>query len=1106
MGQLKISDMLSSSQHSRPSSRRSATPHSSQPAASSSAGALGAHSNALGEHRPLSRSAGSTPLNRPTRPGATLPPLGDSDSRPAASRSTPISTKASQVKGKRQAKGVEDQVLQTPPQAQTRIAQSSASQHTPIRAAQLLSQGSSPHTPLPISSDSSSSDLNSDCEIQHVQPSPSVKRKVPATNPRGRPKKKTKGEQARPSQQPSASTGRNPAAGASRTASVPPQAPPPHLSSNSSLSNRASSVSTRAKPAIKAKFLPRQDDESDCYIEKVRPSPKRHRLSQQQKANVKRRRIINTKGISTSVGMASSLANEQEDSECEIVKIAPSPKRQTSSIPVAADSDADDESPEHPKPQTSRKIATPRKKQDALSNLAGNPRAPVAPAATPTRNQSQVSHGEAIDLTQDPTSDDSSAEETPATRPLAAQSLPAQRDSCSTQSSQAVGPESSTIPGSVREHAPSPEEGSQSDNQPLTPPPPSDDLTGPLMSFLDERLASMVTERDPAPESRDDMPHSTAPQYPYDDTELVRVKLESQDDMRPTKQEASSNPRIPSDIKKSMSSSGDDNDDSSLESSSDEMPGLSDNDLPQSTHEHYLGRSDFKDAPLIGEEKTAESASSPVSYQISSDGSEDLRSSPPASYELPLLDDNSPKSIKAEPETGPDDESDFDDLKDDLPRSVSNFRERLASSSSYVLKPVYSGDQLDPYSEPGTPGSFRPHHRDSLLGLRSILKVSKTQSGCKGGKETALSPFANISPLSGAEHALSSPSERNEPEREPISPKKRPITQGSTPAGFSNKPKSLADLRSRSWLPPRPNALKRPATPVPKNARGSWMEQRKRLTPLSPITKSQPSDDSDDSVSSQGTPSKPPTQRPTAGKQKVAKIDKPDKTLDTEQSKDNLQEELEGQQLEPVANNWSSPPREIKPQVIRDGVSEHAIKPAVARFEKKVAAGKGFNHTKPSSSNRKYRWKVDWTMPVVQTERSSRAMASELKHRGIKTDRQYGNFWYNLTMKYSRLAGSHVPLFTAKKKALDDFVEEAMQNERSRKREKVRKTKKQEKQEQRKQPEGVEAFLLAGDTDEESKSDASECTGEDLIAKMRADTEKQRKLTGGGTSCRRRRS
>ncbi|KAJ3513432.1 hypothetical protein NM208_g15189 [Fusarium decemcellulare] len=279
----------------------------------------------------------------------------------------------------------------------------------------------------------------------------------------------------------------------------------------------------------------------------------------------------------------------------------------------------------------------------------------------------------------------------------------------------------------------------------------------------------------------------------------------------------------------------------------------------------------------------------------------------------------------------------------------------------------------------------------------------------------------------------------------------------------------------------------------------------KRLTSLSPITKSQPSDDSDDSVSSQGTPSKPPTQRPTPGRQKAAKIDKPDKTLDTGKSEDNLQEELEGQQLDPAANSWSSPPREIKPSLIRDGVSEHAIKPTIARFEKKVAAGRGFNHTKPSSSNRKYRWKVDWTMPVVQTERSSRAMASELEHRGIKTDRQYGNFWYNLTMKYSRLAGSHVPLFTAKKKALGDFVEEAMQNERSRKREKARKTKKQKKQEQKKQPEGVEAFLLTGDTDEESKSDDSVCTGEDLIAKMRADTEKQRKLTGGGTSCRRRR-
>lgn len=263
---------------------------------------------------------------------------------------------------------------------------------------------------------------------------------------------------------------------------------------------------------------------------------------------------------------------------------------------------------------------------------------------------------------------------------------------------------------------------------------------------------------------------------------------------------------------------------------------------------------------------------------------------------------------------------------------------------------------------------------------------------------------------------------------------------------------------------------------------------------------------------------------------------------DTEKSEGEYQKRLEEEQLVPVPNrNWTKPSfpnQEIMPQVIRDGVSEHAIKPTVATFEKKSAAGHGFTF-EDNDSNQKYNWDVDWSASPSLGKRETRAVASELKHRGIKTERQYSNFWYNLTMKLSSIAGSPVPLFTAKKKALETFVEEAMRNADDRRKRKARKNaaknkphkreKKKHKTKDRRQgveeafldasdtnkekcqkkskklSQGVDAFLIPGDTDEEGKSSSEESDsdydGEDLMAKVRADIDRQRRMSGGGTSC-----
>jgi hypothetical protein len=235
------------------------------------------------------------------------------------------------------------------------------------------------------------------------------------------------------------------------------------------------------------------------------------------------------------------------------------------------------------------------------------------------------------------------------------------------------------------------------------------------------------------------------------------------------------------------------------------------------------------------------------------------------------------------------------------------------------------------------------------------------------------------------------------------------------------------------------------------------------------------------------------------------------------ESEDEVEKKLQEQQLEPGTDeHWIKPSEnEIKPPIIRDGVSEHAIKPTVALFKKKIAARQGFTHDTSDKSNQKYNWEIDWTTPASLSERESQAVAAELEHRGIKTSKQYSNFWYNLTMKFSRLAGSPIPLFTAKKKALDTFVEEAMQNQEIRRRnknkatiaeKKVRRREKKKKQRQKTQPKDVDAFLIPGDTDTESESEDSDSdlNGADLIAKMRADAEKRQRTYGGGTSCGRR--
>ncbi|KAH7189679.1 uncharacterized protein B0J16DRAFT_119100 [Fusarium flagelliforme] len=253
-------------------------------------------------------------------------------------------------------------------------------------------------------------------------------------------------------------------------------------------------------------------------------------------------------------------------------------------------------------------------------------------------------------------------------------------------------------------------------------------------------------------------------------------------------------------------------------------------------------------------------------------------------------------------------------------------------------------------------------------------------------------------------------------------------------------------------------------------------------------------------ATNQGTPTKTPLQR-TKHNELQKKQSQPSKDrLSTPSKSKPCKDEIKNRDEE-ARLIWDTNPNRIKPrlpsaQIIRDGVSEHAIKPTVAAFEKKHVAGQGFTFKKrgPNQSS-------------SLTELEEGAVTSELRHRGIKTDKQRANFWHNLTIKFSEMAGSSVPLLSARLKAHEAFVEEALRNDDGKRRKtrrkaekrrlKMEKTKKKKKKHEL--PQGIDAFLIPGGTDDEDSGSDSD-NGQDLIAKIRAEMDKERR-SGGGTSC-----
>ncbi|KAH7150194.1 hypothetical protein B0J13DRAFT_285273 [Dactylonectria estremocensis] len=513
--------------------------------------------------------------------------------------------------------------------------------------------------------------------------------------------------------------------------------------------------------------------------------------------------------------------------------------------------------------------------------------------------------------------------------------------------------------------------------------------------------------------------------------------------------------------------------------------------------------------------------SPPVSYSGSNDGSDDsdkIKSSPPPSHQpLALIHRfNSPCGSGDGPRHRADSHCDLsDELGDDEDMPMPAFRP-LSSSGSI-----------------------------SLVGLKSILKAPKTWP--RHSVRDISNSATGISHI--GDHAVSSPSERiQHTKKQAMSIRASASKKKATKKKFNNALKRLAltvltgsATKKQPWSPRLSKTTRSPRrkqnshgnqSPIESKGCGDKKNSQTTPKPALHLISSDTQDETDDDDSSIVTPSKIKIKSELGAsgplKQKkslrlVISSDTPDE-MDDEDSRINMPSKIrikaepgardllkqtrrteadtiqssrrprERREQTPVENSVFDV-RSFKPIIIRDGVAEHAIKPTIARLEQKIAAGGVLNNRGQSSAS-KYKWDIDWSLPVALSAATSRAMEAELWHRGIRTDSQYGNFWYNLTMKYSHLAGSSVPLFTMKKQSLDDFVKESMENRRDLAPESKNGVKKPPKK-----LEGVEALKLwgAGETDDEDSSSGSD-NQEDLVAKMHEVTKNRRLRSGVGTS------
>ncbi|KAK7402425.1 hypothetical protein QQX98_011814 [Neonectria punicea] len=243
------------------------------------------------------------------------------------------------------------------------------------------------------------------------------------------------------------STAQKSAAKKPRAKSLPPRAKTPHVPSRSAPATLSVAASQSARPAIKAKFLkgsqlelarsgPAENkaDDSDCFIEKVEPSPKRRAQSQPATTPAKKKRVSKVKAavaVSDKGPVEKKPADKkpvkkksvkkkpvETDSDCEIVKVTRSPKKRALAAKPAlasahtmtcneSDADADAENSEEDRPPRKKARPALRKKLPPRSPKTPSRRTPAKtkPVKAPLQNIAIASP--VIDLTEDCDSEDS---------------------------------------------------------------------------------------------------------------------------------------------------------------------------------------------------------------------------------------------------------------------------------------------------------------------------------------------------------------------------------------------------------------------------------------------------------------------------------------------------------------------------------------------------------------------------------------------------------------------------------------------------------------------------------------------------------------------------
>jgi len=623
--------------------------------------------------------------------------------------------------------------------------------------------------------------------IEKVQPSP--KRKLIAPSPRARPTKKLKTDQQEAINRgfacikasvlakgtTLARQNKKPAARQRQTASVPPQAPLPNITSSVAGPSRSTSVPPAHVPpkSSQNESAIQVENESDHNSEKAQLSPKKRHQLEQQKANVKRRRVSDSVDTPVSINADDE---DQPDSDIEVVKVAVSPRRKAAKHRAIADKNIKTENS-----SKQQKVAAQRKTQSP--SVTKRP-TPAKPAFTRDTTPSKILH---IDLTQEPSdSSDFSDEETPV---LAKPALPAPVEhTLGVQNPQAIATEHTTNSNTddpvttTQETVPAPEQRS-----------PSPDIMDPLLDWLncqEARKASSVSSSN-CPSTDHEVPFSTAPEYQHDDTAAKKIKMEAHDsDMIAIKKESieqynSDDDEGSSDeeshdggmhpIKRESrsiydQSSDDEEDIKNIKKESYSSP-MNISALKQyeshpdedGEEEYDDGEEEFQGFPDLSDDEVSHDTNT---HEAEENGN--VGSSPPVSYQLPQ--DVSPKAVSTTLET----EATFDSAGKGLRNPLGSLKNNLSTPiktekglppSIYELQPVYSGEKLMQTHTPGTPSSFRPHHRDSLLGLKSILKGSGGR-GRASDNDSVYSPFPDISPLSGDEYAASSPTERIQQSKE----------------------------------------------------------------------------------------------------------------------------------------------------------------------------------------------------------------------------------------------------------------------------------------------------------------------------------------------------